>query len=231
MDRLLLIIGLAVILGSFGGRVFARFRIPQVVGYIVIGVIAIFIGDELLKQLNRFPDVSDYKGMIRVLGEPYAESDPEWVDLAGLFAPKSIVKELMAAVSGKKLENVSEIQLFLQDIYLGYDENCRGWCADLINSRFGKPVSQLTPRDLNRIFSDWRDSSIKLNDLILKDAEKEFSKRSQIGFGIDGDAAVAEQDFASVRGIYDENKFVKETIAETETIKTTATRWISIIQT
>ena len=44
MDRLLVIIGLAVILGSFGGRVFTRFKIPRVVGYIVTGVLAIFIG-------------------------------------------------------------------------------------------------------------------------------------------------------------------------------------------
>jgi Kef-type K+ transport system membrane component KefB len=44
MDRLILIIGIAVILGSFGGRIFARLRIPQVVGYIIIGFLAIFIG-------------------------------------------------------------------------------------------------------------------------------------------------------------------------------------------
>ncbi len=44
MDRLILIIGIAVILGSFGGRIFARLRIPQVVGYIIIGFLAILIG-------------------------------------------------------------------------------------------------------------------------------------------------------------------------------------------
>jgi Kef-type K+ transport system membrane component KefB/CBS domain-containing protein len=44
MDRFILIIGIAVILGSFGGRIFARLRIPQVVGYIIIGFLAIFVG-------------------------------------------------------------------------------------------------------------------------------------------------------------------------------------------
>jgi Kef-type K+ transport system membrane component KefB/CBS domain-containing protein len=44
MDRFILLIGIAVILGSIGGRIFARLRIPQVVGYIVIGILAILVG-------------------------------------------------------------------------------------------------------------------------------------------------------------------------------------------
>lgn len=44
MDRFVLIIGIAVILGSLGGRIFARLRIPQVVGYLIVGVLAILIG-------------------------------------------------------------------------------------------------------------------------------------------------------------------------------------------
>ena len=44
MDRYVLLIGIAVILGSIGGRIFARLRIPQVVGYIIIGILAIFVG-------------------------------------------------------------------------------------------------------------------------------------------------------------------------------------------
>jgi len=44
MDRFILLIGIAVILGSIGGRIFARLRVPQVVGYIIIGVLAILVG-------------------------------------------------------------------------------------------------------------------------------------------------------------------------------------------
>ena len=44
MDRLILLIGNAVSLGSTGGRIFARLRVPQVVGYIIIGILAILVG-------------------------------------------------------------------------------------------------------------------------------------------------------------------------------------------
>jgi Kef-type K+ transport system membrane component KefB len=44
MNRFVLLIGIAVILGSIGGRIFVRLRIPQVVGYVAIGICAIFVG-------------------------------------------------------------------------------------------------------------------------------------------------------------------------------------------
>ena len=39
MGNILFLIGLALILGVFGGRIFKFFRIPQVVGYILIGIV------------------------------------------------------------------------------------------------------------------------------------------------------------------------------------------------
>ncbi len=44
MDRFILLIGITVILGAIGGRIFARLRIPQVVGYIIIGIHATLVG-------------------------------------------------------------------------------------------------------------------------------------------------------------------------------------------
>jgi len=44
MDKLILLIGIAIILGSVGGRLFARIGIPQVVGYIAIGIVGIAVG-------------------------------------------------------------------------------------------------------------------------------------------------------------------------------------------
>ena len=56
-------------------------------------------------------------------------------------------------------------------------------------------------------------------EMILGDAAKEFDNSSKIGFGVDGDEAVRDQDFDAVRGVLDENKFIKgikEEIEQTE---------------
>ena len=47
--NILLLIGLAIFGGTFGGRLFQKLRVPQVVGYIVIGII---LGESFLKIIN-----------------------------------------------------------------------------------------------------------------------------------------------------------------------------------
>ena len=44
MDKLLFLIGISIVLGSISGRIFARLGIPQVVGYISIGIVGIMVG-------------------------------------------------------------------------------------------------------------------------------------------------------------------------------------------
>ena len=130
----------------------------------------------------------------------------------------------------KQLDTIDEVHVFLNDIYLGYESASWAWCADLIKTRTGRAVDQLTADDLAGLLHKWQNSSVKLNNMILRDAEKEFSKRSQTGFGIDGDASVAERDFDAVRGTYDANKFVKETLAENEKINAAAEKWTALLK-
>ncbi|MBR5867792.1 MAG: cation:proton antiporter, partial [Spirochaetaceae bacterium] len=46
--NLILLLGLIMFLGAIGGRLFQRLKIPQVVGYIVIGVLIGQSGFQLL---------------------------------------------------------------------------------------------------------------------------------------------------------------------------------------
>ncbi len=193
-------------------------------------VIDIFVGNGILKRMQDIDRDITFSTVHQLLAESYEPCDPDWVDISGMFAPRSAVNAFMEAVHHKKLDNVDEIQTYMNDIYLGYERASWAWCADLISQRTGKPVSELTADDLAGLIVDWQNSAIKINNMILKDSQKEFSQRSQIGFGIDGDEATAVADFAAVRGTYDDNKFVKETLAETDKIKETAERWLGILQ-
>jgi hypothetical protein len=66
--------------------------------------------------------------------------------------------------------------------------------------------------------------------LILKDAEKEFDTVSKIGFGIDGDTETRNSDFQSVRGAYENNKFVHSLQKESKEIEEKADRLIAFLQ-
>ena len=48
----------------------------------------------------------------------------------------------------------------------------------------------------------------KLDSLILKDAQKEFSEFSMIGYGLNGDQQAKESDFRAVRGSYEDSSFI-----------------------
>ena len=50
----------------------------------------------------------------------------------------------------------------------------------------------------------------KFLKLVAADAGKEFDELSHCGFGQDGSEDDVQKDFTSVRGLYDQNKFVKD---------------------
>ena len=193
-------------------------------------LIDIFLGDKLLKQLKDLSENASPGEIKKILAEQSGTYDYDWVDAAGLLAPQKAISAFMSDVKSQKLATVDQVNDSLHQIYAAYDQNVWAWCAQLIKQRFGKLPEELSGEELAGILSEWRSSSVKLNNMILKDAEKEFGRKSQIGFGIDGDETTAEQDFIAVRGDYDSNKFVKETIAASAEINQTADKWLGILK-
>ncbi|MEI7503450.1 MAG: DUF4954 domain-containing protein, partial [Paludibacter sp.] len=53
---------------------------------------------------------------------------------------------------------------------------------------------------------------LTFNDLILRDAKKEFNSISKTGFGLDGNDEQKHQDFEAVRGNFENNPFVLEVL-------------------
>jgi hypothetical protein len=51
---------------------------------------------------------------------------------------------------------------------------------------------------------------VGLDRILAQDARKEFTAAAQIGYGIDGDEAAKDGDFAAVRGRYEKDSFVCE---------------------
>ncbi|RLD94931.1 MAG: DUF4954 domain-containing protein, partial [Bacteroidetes bacterium] len=77
----------------------------------------------------------------------------------------------------------------------------------------------ITADQLLELITRWESETIKLDKMILGDAAKEFDNSSKIGFGVDGNEEVRDLDFEAVRGVPDENKFIKgikEEIIQTE---------------
>jgi hypothetical protein len=181
--------------------------------------IKIFIGDQVIKMIDRnkpIKKIADIK--IKIPSQKNAVSD-KWIDLAGMFVEEGFVQSLMEDVKTEKINTVKEIIRNLQSEFENYDRKVFNYTLDLIHRISGISFSKITSDELKQIITDWEDSSLKLNNMILADAQKEFDSISQIGFGIDGDAETIKADFENVRGTYSDNKFVRELLEENKSIK------------
>jgi hypothetical protein len=150
--------------------------------------------------------------------------------MAGMLAPLETVRALIKAIKTGEISSLEEFSRQLRKIYNDYSSLAWYWCASLISNRLGISLKDITIEQLVNMIQEWSENKIKLNNMILKDAEKEFDKDSQIGYGIDGDINTMEEDFTAVRGVFNENKFVRMLHEESDTIRKQASEWIAFLK-
>ena len=186
----------------------------------------IYIGQEVLKRISEENDFNKIKSLLNYDTELYSE---KWVDAAGMFIPKTEYDILLEKVKSNSLSSIDSLMDQLSLISDNYYESSWAWCAKLIEDRFNLMIDDISKEQLAQIMIDWRDNSIKLNNMILKDAEKEFDQLSKIGFGLDGNEKERNDDFENVRGKFEENKFVVELQNESGQIKLKTDNLISYL--
>ena len=181
--------------------------------------IKIYIGNELIKRLGNPKSISELKtGLFSV----DTKSD-NWKDLSGMLISESDLNKMIDQVKGEKVKSVHDLSQALKDIFDSYTEESWRWVCHLIENRYDIKVSEITQEHLLKIVSDWESASVKFNNMILKDASKEFDRNSRIAYGIDSDDEdIIAADFEAVRGSYDENSFVNGLFKENESIEKTA---------
>lgn len=137
----------------------------------------------------------------------------DWVDMAGLLAPKVEVEKLEQALVDHKL-NLQTTQEYLQNLQHDYSVYVYKFVNELILEKYQKPVSELSDIEKTEILAKGKKADDYFNDMILRDARKEFNTVSKTGFGIDGDEDTKNMDFEATRGIFDEHPFVIERLSK-----------------
>ncbi len=157
------------------------------------------------------------------------EGNGKWVDICGLLSPASKIDELIDEVKTSKLRSVEELNGHLFSIYENFDLYAWEWCSDLISQYYDYRPEDLTVTSLLQIITEWKTNAVRLNNMILQDAMKEFDAGSMISYGADGDYGTRNSDFHAVRGEYDKNKFVTGLKKESEEIEREADRLTTLL--
>lgn len=168
-----------------------------------------FLGNSLISRMEKMKDsIHTWADLQQALVPQSPAGEGEWVDLAGLIAPRSEVSKLLDDIEAGKVSLTDIRQRFIT-MHLNYYTYEWAWAAKKLESVIGRPIGQITKEQVLAIIHEWQEAVVKLDHMVYNDARKEFDLNSQTGFGVDGDASQQRADFESVRGNFESNSFVK----------------------
>lgn len=177
-----------------------------------------FMGNSVIHRIgdNKINDDSQIADILR---PTHPAGAGEWVDVCGLFAPKSEIDSIIDEIASGKIASLDQLEDRWHKLHADYYDMEWTWVAEHLEYWCGKTYDKITRDDLRAIVHRWHRSVIKLDNALYDDAKKEFSLTSRIGFGIDDPDALAKDDFENVRGAFSSDPFVKMVVDHIE-IKT-----------
>ncbi len=166
-----------------------------------------FLGNTLIHRLNGMDlhHISMIREKLRPV-TPYGTG--EWIDLAGLFAPKSVVEKMLNDIEAGKISSLDQIHQSFVDMHQRYPDYEWTWTVDILEKHWNKKIDKISSADLVSMIESWKTSVVELDHLLYEDARKEFALISKTGFGVDGNEEDKQLDFEMVRGAFEKNIFV-----------------------
>ena len=166
-----------------------------------------FMGNSVVNRLKDI-EFTDRNQIVERLRPTHPAGAGEWLDIAGMLAPKSEISALVRDIIEEKITTPEEVEERFRRIHADYYDMEWTWVVEHFAEWWGKPIEDVTPDDVVEIVGRWSDSVIKLDRMLYEDARKEFSLVSKTGFGVDGAEARQESDFIHVRGDFESDPFV-----------------------
>jgi len=166
-----------------------------------------FLGNSLIKRIEKTEFKTDQE-LRKRLTPNHIKGKGEWVDLAGMIAPKSEVVNLLDNIESEKIKSIEELSESFNEMHRHYYDWEWTWSCEMIEAEAGITVNNLTGNDIIGIVERWKKSVVDLDNLLYEDARKEFTLSSMTGFGIDGGDEVKKLDFEQVRGEFESNSVV-----------------------
>ena len=168
-----------------------------------------FLGNSLITRLNgnEYKTASDIQEALQPdmkFGKGY------WVDLAGMICPFEALDQLLQSIENGAVQSLEEVNSALVTMHKNYYNFEWTWAVDVLESFYGKSISEFEASDVITIVKKWKESVLGIDRFLYEDARKEFSMSKMTGFGVDGQEGARELDFAEVRGEFEDNATVKE---------------------
>ncbi len=175
-----------------------------------------FLGNSIIKRLEKtnFHSIEEIRQRLR---PDTLVGTGEWIDIAGLIAPKSTIEEIIDGIEQNKFESIEQLNARFADIHKNYYTLEWTWAIQKIQERLDKTIEEITVDDVIHLVEKWKKSVVSLDEILYEDARKEFTLKVKTSFGVDGTDEEKQKDFENVRGDFDKNPFVLEVINHIKT--------------
>jgi hypothetical protein len=166
-----------------------------------------FLGNSIIKRLEN-NDLKTTAQLRKKLASGRKMGSGEWVDIAGLIAPRQAVDNLLDHIESGKIKTIEGIEEAFRKMHKSYYDWEWTWSCGRIEEEEGKSIDKFTAEDVIKIVEKWKKSVVDLDKQLYNDARKEFAFSSMTGFGIDGGDEEKKLDFEQVRGEFESNSVV-----------------------
>lgn len=167
-----------------------------------------FLGNSIIKRLEDFVPTCD-EDIRRKLKPETSIGLGDWCDLSGLIAPKSEILQLIDDIEQERITRVDDIHDRFAKMHRNYYDYEWTWAYDKILAYYNLVPEEITAADVIAIVERWKNAVVGIDNLLYKDAKKEFSLSAMTSFGADGNREQQIEDFEQVRGVFESNASVK----------------------
>ncbi|HOI25960.1 MAG TPA: DUF4954 family protein [Paludibacteraceae bacterium] len=170
-----------------------------------------FLGNSVIKRLEntKFKTIEEIRQRLQ---PDTLDGVGDWIDVAGLIAPKTVIEKLMADIENGEYNSIEEINEKLAKIHKEYYTMEWTWTVKKLNEYFNKSIENVTVEEIINLVMNWKDSVVGLDKILYEDAKKEFALKIRTSFGVDGSEEEKDKDFENVRGDFHKNPFVLEVL-------------------
>lgn len=168
-----------------------------------------FLGNCLIRRLDgrAFGSVAE---LVEALKPETDAGAGKWIDMAGMFAPEQTVGKLLDEIEAGTCGSLEQLSEAFSSIHERYPALEWSWAVNVLQQRLGKTIDRIGPADIIEMTKRWKGAVVQLDEMLYADAGKEFAQTAQTGYGIDGGEVDRQDDFAQVRGAYEQNSFATD---------------------
>lgn len=139
----------------------------------------------------------------------------EWVDLAGLLAPKSEVGHFLGQLTTERNLTIAKVGKMITSLHSCYDTWSKEWSGAIARREFGQDITT------DELVRQGATAKIWLYKEVLNDAAKEFSPVATVGFAKDSEKEIdILTDIEQVRGNLEDNSLVCNILEEILNLET-----------